>query len=54
MDFTSTQGGDSKYREAWSKICEISRREFQKVYVRLGVQLEEKVLFTGLKLDIIS
>ncbi|KNA24272.1 hypothetical protein SOVF_017190 isoform B [Spinacia oleracea] len=38
----SLQGGDSKYREAWSKICEISRREFQKVYVRLGVQLEEK------------
>ncbi|XP_021723522.1 arginine--tRNA ligase, chloroplastic/mitochondrial-like isoform X2 [Chenopodium quinoa] len=38
----SLQGGDSKYREAWAKICEISRREFQKVYVRLGVQLEEK------------
>lgn len=38
----SLQGGDLKYRKAWAKICEISRREFQKVYVRLGVHLEEK------------
>lgn len=37
------QGGESKYRKAWSQICEISRQEFDRVYQRLGVQLEEKV-----------
>ncbi|XP_062090922.1 arginine--tRNA ligase, chloroplastic/mitochondrial-like isoform X2 [Humulus lupulus] len=36
------QGGESEYRKAWSKICEISRKEFDKVYQRLGVELEEK------------
>ncbi|KAL9224552.1 hypothetical protein vseg_000576 [Gypsophila vaccaria] len=38
----SLQGGDPRYRKAWAEICEISRREFQKVYERLGVQIEEK------------
>ncbi|XP_037493009.1 arginine--tRNA ligase, cytoplasmic [Jatropha curcas] len=36
------QGGDPKYRQAWMQICDISRKEFDKVYQRLGVQLEEK------------
>ncbi|KAF4359591.1 hypothetical protein F8388_003594 [Cannabis sativa] len=36
------QGGEYEYRQAWSKICDISRREFDKVYQRLGVNLEEK------------
>ncbi|OVA08525.1 Arginine-tRNA ligase [Macleaya cordata] len=36
------QGGDPKYRKAWEQICEISRREFNQVYQRLGVHLEEK------------
>ncbi|RXH74648.1 hypothetical protein DVH24_029369 [Malus domestica] len=39
----SLQGGEPKYRNAWLKICEISRKEFHKVYERLGVHLEEKV-----------
>ncbi|KAL8166492.1 hypothetical protein V2J09_007991 [Rumex salicifolius] len=38
----SLQGGDPKYRKAWAQICEISRNEFQKVYKRLNVTLEEK------------
>ncbi|KAK9697576.1 hypothetical protein RND81_08G046500 [Saponaria officinalis] len=38
----SLQGGEPKYRKAWDQICEISRREFQKVYERLGVHIEEK------------
>ncbi|CAA0841172.1 Arginyl-tRNA synthetase- class Ic [Striga hermonthica] len=38
----SLQAGDEKYRYAWSQICEISRKGFQKVYQRLGVHLEEK------------
>ncbi|KAF6134200.1 hypothetical protein GIB67_032890 [Kingdonia uniflora] len=36
------QGGEDKYRKAWTKICEISRREFNHVYQRLAVDLEEK------------
>nr|GLL20621.1 arginine--tRNA ligase, cytoplasmic-like isoform X1 [Ipomoea trifida] len=36
------QGGEEKYRKAWSQICEISRKEFEKVYQRLGVHLEER------------
>ncbi|CAI9100460.1 OLC1v1037571C1 [Oldenlandia corymbosa var. corymbosa] len=38
----SLQGGEEKYRKAWSQICEISRNEFERVYQRLGVVLEEK------------
>ncbi|THU51982.1 hypothetical protein C4D60_Mb06t36810 [Musa balbisiana] len=36
------QSGEDKYRHAWKKICEISRKEFDLVYQRLHVQLEEK------------
>ncbi|XP_073009338.1 arginine--tRNA ligase, cytoplasmic-like isoform X2 [Typha latifolia] len=36
------QGGEAKYRDAWKKICEISRSEFDMVYQRLNVDLEEK------------
>ncbi|KAF4366884.1 hypothetical protein F8388_013949 [Cannabis sativa] len=40
-----SKGGESEYRiptsEAWSKICDISRREFDRVYQSLGVNLEE-------------
>ncbi|KAH9624522.1 hypothetical protein KSS87_016576 [Heliosperma pusillum] len=36
------QGGEPKYLKAWSQICEISRREFQNLYERLGVHIEEK------------
>ncbi|KAI5662732.1 hypothetical protein M9H77_22055 [Catharanthus roseus] len=38
----SLQGGEERYRKAWAQICEISRKEFKKVYERLGVHLEEK------------
>ncbi|KAI6679557.1 hypothetical protein NL676_033438 [Syzygium grande] len=36
------QGGEARYRSAWAQICDISRREFDGVYQRLGVSLEEK------------
>ncbi|GJN05735.1 hypothetical protein PR202_ga23396 [Eleusine coracana subsp. coracana] len=36
------QEGQERYRAAWKKICEISRNEFDLVYKRLGVELEEK------------
>eukprot|EP00250_Pteridium_aquilinum_P012236 c20590_g1_i2 orf=786-2864(-) len=36
------QGGDERYRRAWQQICNISRKEFDQVYRRLKVKLEEK------------
>ncbi|KAI9156429.1 hypothetical protein LWI28_006374 [Acer negundo] len=36
------QDGEPKYRQVWMQICDISRKEFDKVYNRLGVELEEK------------
>ncbi|KAE9448684.1 hypothetical protein C3L33_19390, partial [Rhododendron williamsianum] len=38
----SLQGGKEKYRKAWSQICEISRKGYEKVYQHLGIVLEEK------------
>ncbi|KAI9923297.1 hypothetical protein PsorP6_002259 [Peronosclerospora sorghi] len=35
------QSGDEKSRKVWTALCDISRREFQKVYDRLGVSLKE-------------
>lgn len=35
------QSGDEKSRKVWKTLCEISRKEFQKVYDRLGVSLKE-------------
>ncbi|KAJ3683089.1 hypothetical protein LUZ60_013316 [Juncus effusus] len=36
------QGGEENYRAAWKKICEISRNEFDLVYQRLKVDIEER------------
>lgn len=35
------QSGDADSRKVWTTLCQISRQEFQKVYDRLGVHLEE-------------
>ncbi|OII75480.1 uncharacterized protein cubi_02001 [Cryptosporidium ubiquitum] len=35
------QGGDQDALIAWKKICEVSRIEFQKIYDRLNIRLEE-------------
>jgi len=35
------QGGDGASRFAWQQICDVSRREFEKVYARLSVTLTE-------------
>lgn len=35
------QSGDPHCMEVWTLLCDISRKEFQKVYDRLGVRLEE-------------
>jgi len=36
------QSGDGPARFAWQQICDVSRREFEKVYSRLDVTLAEK------------
>ncbi|XP_057853330.2 arginine--tRNA ligase, cytoplasmic isoform X1 [Cryptomeria japonica] len=36
------QGGEDKYRKAWNEICDVSRKEFDQVYKRLKVEIEEK------------
>jgi arginyl-tRNA synthetase len=35
------QGGDDGSRRAWQQICDVSRREFEKIYSRLDVTLTE-------------
>lgn len=35
------QSGDPGCKEVWTLLCDISRKEFQKVYDRLGVSLDE-------------
>lgn len=39
---TRLQGGDEESLKAWQRICDASRREFQKIYDRLGVKLVER------------
>jgi len=39
---TRLQGGGQAEIAAWKRICEASRREFQRVYDRLGVKLQER------------
>jgi len=39
---TKLQGGDQESVKMWNKICEASRKEFQAIYDRLGVTLEER------------
>lgn len=39
---TRFQAGDPESYKAWQRICDASRREFQKIYDRLGVTLQER------------
>ena len=36
------QDGKEEYVQAWTRICDASRREFEKIYNRLGVTIEER------------
>ena len=37
------QGGEKNYIKAWNLICDVSRKEFQKVYDRLSIKnLQER------------
>lgn len=39
---TRLQGGDPASLKAWGRICAASRREFNKLYERLGIQIIER------------
>ncbi|KAK9845941.1 hypothetical protein WJX81_006549 [Elliptochloris bilobata] len=39
---TQLQSGNELFLQAWKRICEASRREFQAIYDRLGVRLIER------------
>ena len=41
-EVVALQQGDGQSRYAWGQICDVSRKEFEKVYSRLGVVLHEK------------
>jgi arginyl-tRNA synthetase len=36
------QGGKPEYVQAWKRICDASRTEFEKIYSRLGVTIQER------------
>ncbi|XP_032518648.2 arginine--tRNA ligase, cytoplasmic [Danaus plexippus] len=36
------QSGDPDYISAWKLICEVSRQEFQKIYDRLDIKIEDR------------
>jgi len=42
LSVVDLQAGGEFARSAWQKICDVSRRAFQKLYDRLGVTLEER------------
>eukprot|EP00920_Eleutheroschizon_duboscqi_P026538 GHVT01065255.1.p1 GENE.GHVT01065255.1~~GHVT01065255.1.p1 ORF type:complete len:599 (+),score=160.05 GHVT01065255.1:195-1991(+) len=42
MMVVKLQGGDPFALKAWKLICAVSRAEFEKVYTRLGITLEER------------
>jgi arginyl-tRNA synthetase len=39
---TLLQAGDPEHVGAWKRICEASRREFDAIYQRLGVVIQER------------
>ena len=42
QEVVALQGGDEENLKAWRLICEVSRVEFEKIYERLEVTVEEK------------
>eukprot|EP00195_Chlamydomonas_chlamydogama_P013083 CAMPEP_0202901536 /NCGR_PEP_ID=MMETSP1392-20130828/14309_1 /ASSEMBLY_ACC=CAM_ASM_000868 /TAXON_ID=225041 /ORGANISM="Chlamydomonas chlamydogama, Strain SAG 11-48b" /LENGTH=593 /DNA_ID=CAMNT_0049588109 /DNA_START=305 /DNA_END=2086 /DNA_ORIENTATION=+ len=39
---TQLQSGDPAFMKAWQRICAASRKEFEAIYTRLGVTLQER------------
>lgn len=50
------QSGDESARKAWSLLCEQSRREFQKIYDRLDIEITERgeSFYNPLLADVVS
>jgi len=42
QEVVKLQGGDATSLKAWGLLCEQSRREFQRIYDRLDIQLQER------------
>jgi len=43
LEVVSLQNGqDADVTKAWNLICDVSRREFNRIYTRLDIRLEEK------------
>lgn len=42
LSVVKLQSGDAFARAAWQKICDVSRKAFQKIYDRLEISLEER------------
>jgi arginyl-tRNA synthetase len=42
QEVVKLQGGDATSLKAWRLLCEQSRREFQRIYDRLDIQLQER------------
>lgn len=41
LNVVALQSGDAKCMKLWKLLCDVSRTEFQKVYDRLDVQIDE-------------
>lgn len=41
LNVVKLQGGDEECRKIWQVLCDVSRREFEKVYNRLDITVEE-------------
>ena len=41
LNVVNLQAGDQECRDIWNVLCDISRREFEKVYRRLDITLDE-------------
>ena len=42
QEVVNLQGGDPDTIKAWKALCDLSRKEFQKIYDTLGVRIEER------------
>ena len=39
---TKLQAGDADYLRAWQLLCDISRADFESIYSRLGIEIQER------------
>lgn len=39
---TKLQAGEPDYLRAWQLLCDISRADFESIYSRLGIQIQER------------